>query len=248
LFALVIPAYFLPVLTIAFIFSSCLDSPPRYTSRVRIDRTFTGWDLATSRTDEVRRARREDNVDAEFDRQRLAGAIEESQPWFTAALVVALLGVLLSWLRDPKGGILAIVLGLAGALLFALGTGFVVPESEWEYEPGFWVVVWLFVGAAGSGIFRLISYRLGLPQRVPIGPIADPRAAVFELVVHDAGPRQEKVVDLIMESFGIDRPAAESALRAPVRGGYATVEGARMAIAWTGARAETRSVVTREDE
>ena len=243
MFALVIPSYFLPVVTIFFLFSSCLDTPPRYITRVKIDKTFTGWDLATSRTDEVRRSRLEDNVDSGFDRQRFAGVIEESQPWFIAVLVVALLGVMLSWLRERKGGTLAIVLGLGGALLFLAGTWRVTPETESNNEPGFWVVEGLFVAAAGSGIFRLVSHHMrGRRPRPQIEPTAESKPSIwlFELVVLDSGPRADKVVKLLMESFGIDHETAASALHAPLKGGYATVEGARMAIESAGARAETR--------
>jgi hypothetical protein len=75
-----------------------------------------------------------------------------------------------------------------------------------------------------------------------------PASESFELVILDVGQRPHKVVKAIRESFSLSEAEAASALTHPLRGGYATVEGARMAVEAVGARAETRERLGRHSD
>jgi MYXO-CTERM domain-containing protein len=88
-------------------------------------------------------------------------------PVALAAFAVAALGLLLSWLRRPIGPTLAILLGLAGAILLVVMwnriSGRIPPDAEafveLRTEPAFWVAVSVSALAAVWGGIRLAFER-----------------------------------------------------------------------------------------
>ena len=105
-----------------------------------------------------------------------------STTWAIAAAVVALLGIFLSALGGRIGAIMAIALGVVGAvLLFVLSAAFSSAINQWgqrvlQGEPrlGFWLAVGGFIVAAITGLIRLL-----LPPRAaaPAGWDQDPGPA-----------------------------------------------------------------------
>jgi len=175
LFALIGPSLFLPALTIVAIMPGC-ESPTTYQQYGRVDRTFTGWDLATSQTKGLRQPRSGDPAHP-ADRRHLADVVEGSQPWFIGVLVVALLGALLTWPWVVWGPIIAIALGLGGAFLLFVGAAPLTESTVYELEPGFFLAVGLFIAAALSGLLRLLMPRL---RQVDKGQLAPPGIALAE--------------------------------------------------------------------
>jgi MYXO-CTERM domain-containing protein len=107
-------------------------------------------------------------------------------PVAVAALAVAALGLLLSWIRRPIGPALAILLGLAGATLLVVVwnriSGRIPPDAEafveLRTEPAFWVAVIVSGLAAVWGGIRLAFERDSRPasRRTAPTPPATPLA------------------------------------------------------------------------
>ena len=68
-----------------------------------------------------------------------------------------------------------------------------------------------------------------------------PTGADYQLVITDVGSRPDRVAKALKDSFGIDEAEAQQALGGGtlLTGGYATVEGAGMAVRAAGGQAET---------
>ena len=67
------------------------------------------------------------------------------------------------------------------------------------------------------------------------------RGAAYQLVITNVGPRPDRVAKALRASFDLDEGEAKQALGGamPLIGGYATVEGARMAVQAAGGQAQT---------
>lgn len=130
---------------------------------------------------------------------------DNSQLWAIIALAAAALGIFLSLIPGGAGPLLAILLGLAGAVtLFLVKVeidGSIPSEAQSfidvKYEMGFWGALILFVIAALTGAFRLLSrdrpaaaapaapapvgttsgFGSGAPARPTTPPAAPPPAA-----------------------------------------------------------------------
>jgi hypothetical protein len=117
------------------------------------------------------------------------------------------------------GGIAILVVGLVQAALF-------------------WAV-----GTIGEHVIQVRSLlEPSQPARtVPTTTPRHPSADTYQLVIMNTGSRPEKVTRALRESFGVDESTARQALAGstPLTGGYATVEGARLAVQAAGGRAET---------
>jgi hypothetical protein len=104
---------------------------------------------------------------------------DNSQLWAIIALAAAGLGIFLSLLPGSVGPILAIILGVGGAIALFLikveidGT---IPAQaaafiEVKYEIGFWAALILFVVAAVTGLLRLfMPGGPTVPPPAPAGP------------------------------------------------------------------------------
>jgi hypothetical protein len=111
---------------------------------------------------------------------------DNSQLWAIIALAAAALGIFLSLLPVGAGPLLAIILGLAGAVtLFLVRVeidGSIPAEAESfidvRYEYGFWAALILFVIAALTGVFRLLS-RDRPAVTAPAAPAAGATASGF---------------------------------------------------------------------
>jgi hypothetical protein len=107
-----------------------------------------------------------------------AEAGDNSQLWAIIALAAAGLGIFLSLLPGAVGPILAIILGVGGAIsLFLIKTeidGTIPAQAaafiEVKYEIGFWAALILFVVAAITGLLRLfMGGRPAMPPPAPAG-------------------------------------------------------------------------------
>jgi hypothetical protein len=94
--------------------------------------------------------------------------------------------------------------------------------------------------------------RLSIPVRsllepsqptraVPTTTESTSRGTVYQLVITNAGSRPDRVAKVLRDSFDLDEGEAQQALGGtmPLIGGYATVEGARMAVQAAGGHART---------
>jgi hypothetical protein len=110
---------------------------------------------------------------------------DNSQLWAIIALAAAGLGIFLSLLPGSVGPILAIILGVGGAIALFLikveidGT---IPAQaaafiEVKYEIGFWAALILFVVAAVTGLLRL--FMRGGPTVPPPAPAGAGTASGF---------------------------------------------------------------------
>ena len=105
-----------------------------------------------------------------------AEAGDNSQLWAIISLAAAGLGIFLSLLPGAVGPILAIILGVGGAIaLFLIKTeidGTIPAQAaafiEVKYEIGFWAALILFVVAAVTGLLRL--FMRGGPTAPPPAP------------------------------------------------------------------------------
>ena len=99
------------------------------------------------------------------------------------------------------------------------------------------------VGTIGDHMIRVRSLlEPSTPTTDPrMTTVSPPTGAIYQLVITNAGSRPDRVVKAVRDSFGIDEAKAQQALGGGtlLTGGYATVEGARMAIQAAGGQAET---------
>jgi MYXO-CTERM domain-containing protein len=106
-------------------------------------------------------------------------------PVAVAALAVAALGLLLSWIRRPIGPILAILLGVAGTILLVLVWTRIsdrIPQEaqafvELKTEPAFWIAVVVSALGAVWGAVRLFTER-ETPGPVTASSTGPPRSGV----------------------------------------------------------------------
>lgn len=94
-----------------------------------------------------------------------AGQKVEIQPFAIAALAVAVLGLVLSFLRGNKSAIAPAILGVVGLVMILLLKskldGDITKEASGmvrvEYEFGFWITAAFFLLAAGLNIFVFLK-------------------------------------------------------------------------------------------
>jgi hypothetical protein len=107
-----------------------------------------------------------------------ASAGDNSQLWAIIALAAAGLGIFLSLLPGSVGPILAIILGVGGAIsmfLIKVEIDGTIPAQaaafiDVQYEIGFWAALILFVVAAVTGLLRLFMRdRTTTPPPAPAG-------------------------------------------------------------------------------
>jgi hypothetical protein len=110
---------------------------------------------------------------------------DSSQLWAIIALAAAGLGIFLSLLPGAAGPILAIILGVAGAVslfLIKVEIDGTIPAQaaafiDVKYEIGYWVALLLFVVAAVTGLLRL--FMRGRPTAPPPAPAGAGTASGF---------------------------------------------------------------------
>jgi hypothetical protein len=104
---------------------------------------------------------------------------DNSQLWAIISLAAAGLGIFLSLLPGAVGPVLAIILGVAGAIslfLIKVEIDGTIPAQaaafiDVKYEIGFWAALILFVVAAVTGLVRLLM------RDRPAGPMPPPATA-----------------------------------------------------------------------
>jgi hypothetical protein len=138
-------------------------------SQEELEQTFTGVDILLGETEEADTAQPDipevgPTPVPGLPTEPTAETAENSADiWAIVAVAVAALGIFLSLLPGALGPILAIVLGVTGAValfLIKLEIDGIVPAEaesfiEVKYEIGFWLALGLFVLAAVTGLIRV---------------------------------------------------------------------------------------------
>ncbi|HEX2030951.1 MAG TPA: hypothetical protein VHL78_06080 [Actinomycetota bacterium] len=168
LFAVVVICFFLPFFTVACSAGDLgqlgeqLGGDFELPASEELEQTVTGWDLVIGNTEEAA-AEATDETPAQTE----AEADGRPDVYAVVAFAAAVLGIGLSFLRRPLGPILAVGLGLLGAIfLFLLRsrlTGQIPAQArafiEVRTEYGFWLALLFFLAAAGWGVYRLVAPR-----------------------------------------------------------------------------------------
>lgn len=170
LFAVVVMCFFLPFFTVACSAGDLgqlgeqLGGEFDLPASEELEQTVTGWDLVIGNTEQAAEQTAEE---APVDAETGGGP----DVYAVVAFAAAALGIGLSFLRRPLGPILAVGLGLLGAIfLFLLKSrldGQIPAQArafiEVRAEYGFWLALLFFLGAAGWGVFRLVTDREPAP-------------------------------------------------------------------------------------
>lgn len=176
MFAVVVICFFLPFFTVACSAGDLgelgeqLGGEFELPASEELEQTVTGWDLVVGNTDE---ATAEATEEAPGPAQAEPGGGPDV--YAVIAFAAAILGIGLSLLRRPLGPIIAVGLGLLGAVfLFLLKTRLDAqipaqarPFIEVRTEYGFWLALLFFLAAAGWGVYRLVTDRQ--PAAAPTG-------------------------------------------------------------------------------
>lgn len=176
MFAVVVVCFFLPFFTVACSAGDLgelgeqLGGDFQLPASEELEQTVTGWDLVVGNTDETA-------AEAAEEAPGPTQAEPDGGPdvYAVIAFAAAILGIGLSLLRRPLGPIIAVGLGLLGAVfLFLLKTRLDAqipaqarPFIEVRTEYGFWLALLFFLAAAGWGVYRLVTDRQ--PAAAPTG-------------------------------------------------------------------------------
>lgn len=197
LFAVVVICFFLPFVTI-----SCNEAGAGFAEGLAeglgeelggatggatedLEETFTGIDLVTGSTGEEVA---EGAATLPGQEGVETGQVKDSQPFAIAAIVVAVLGMALSWLALWIGPVAGSALGIGGIVALFLLKGKVegvLPAGgeldlfiSFQWQLGYWLAMAAFGLAAAWSIFRLLTEaRWATARAGPSGPVASTQPA-----------------------------------------------------------------------